>query len=604
MTRTLIREQIMLALRDHPLLSRRQIELQLGRPGRSVRQGLQELNEWKLVTRCNGRQPGLHTRALYALSSLGIEELARAEHRPVGEYVREYGLHRARLERLILNLERVFQLRTLFFWLAQGKVWRPAAWDVEVGKFFSTRKDAFWVPFHAAALMQRQSSENSASQADTRWALVVVELDVDRVPVQRDRERLVRLVAAQRDPRYADAENRPLLPILVVVAQDEFRLQDYYSALRATAVSQQLPIPSSYLTTFRDMLTLRNNPSNPIWYSTVSASQTPLLFDAPGISTPLPDQLPWRKMPLTVEANVKDTDAIAPEALRPLNRTADAEKWSQAGMGVVALTLRPLEKRLLDEIAAHPLLTAAQIGALLKATLRNVKPGIDLLIRLQLVEAHEDKYLVAEKGLRYLALIAGFGKAVERYSRARGWGKGFTSLLRHWEHTREENEFFLHLAEVARRRGHTLTWYSELESRLYYELGKRWHSFLPDGRGTYTARGERYEFVLEVDRSRMSNDKVQRKFTEYSACVASHVLRGEGIEHLRVLVLTTSLERAETLRRTILPVAPSLPVYITTLNRLSQSAADAPIWLKVEGSPMTEQDVAAPKTYCFECFAS
>jgi len=620
-TRTRIRDRILVALRDHPLLSRRQLELYLNRPARSVRQGLEELVARKLVVRYNGRQPGLHTRALFALSPQGVQELAQGEYVSVSEYEREYGLHRARMERLILNLERVFQLRTLFLWLARGKLWRSIAWDVEVGKFFSVKHGAFWVPFHAAALMQMQPTENSPQGGGTRWALVVVELDVGRVPVQRDRERLMRLVAAQKDRRYLDRDARPFFPIMVVIAQDEFRLQDYYSALRAAALSQQIPMPSSYLTTFREMLTLRNDSANPIWYSTTSGTRTSLLFDALGISDALPDQLPWRKMPLTAQGEEKNIDAITLEPalssktlseangevegmIAPLKPSASAAKYAQASMGAIALTLGPLEKRLLDEIAAHPLLTDLQLGSLVRATMRRTKPGVELLQRFKLIDERSGKYLVGQKGVGYLASVAGFGKAVERYVRARGWGRGFESLLHYWKHTQEENEFFLHLATVARRHRHSLTWYSELESRLYYQMDNQWHSFLPDGRGTYEAKGERYEFVLEVDRSRMSNDKIRRKFTEYSVCLASNVLRGEGIEHLRVLVLTTSLERAETLRRTITSVASNVPVFITTLERLRKSGADQPIWLKVEGSSFVEQGISAPKTYCFECFDS
>ena len=78
----------------------------------------------------------------------------------------------------------------------------------------------------------------------------------------------------------------------------------------------------------------------------------------------------------------------------------------------------------------------------------------------------------------------------------------------------------------------------------------------------------------------------------------------EGIEQLRVLVLTTTLERSETLRRTILPVASNVPIFITTLNRLPHSGAAAPILLKVEGSPFVEKGISATKTYCFDCFHS
>jgi len=180
MTPARIHDRILKALRDHPFLSRRQLELYLDRPGRSVRSGLAELVEQELIARYNGKQPELHTRSLWALSPIGIQHMAQLDYVTTNEFVRAYSLHPARMERLILNLERVFQLRTLFQWLALGKIWRSLTWDVEVGKFFSVRESAFWIPFHAAALMQRQPTENEVHGKDKRWALVVVELDVHR----------------------------------------------------------------------------------------------------------------------------------------------------------------------------------------------------------------------------------------------------------------------------------------------------------------------------------------------------------------------------------------------------------------------------------------
>ena len=49
----------------------------------------------------------------------------------------------------------------------------------------------------------------------------------------------------------------------MLIAQDEFRLQDYYAVLRATATAQQLPMPRAYLTTFAQMRALRDDPARP-----------------------------------------------------------------------------------------------------------------------------------------------------------------------------------------------------------------------------------------------------------------------------------------------------------------------------------------------------
>ena len=640
------RDAILNALRDHPFLSRRQLELYLGRSGRTVRRRVRELIAKQWVWRTNGRQPWMRTRALFALTPAGVAELAGRTGISPADYIARTQLSRDRMNQLVLVMERVFQLRTLFLWLAPSKTerakgkgkhkgkagqkqrkqetgvsqeplqkanlgeWHTIKWDVEVGKLFTAKGNAVLLPFHGAALMQR---------GDGHWAFVVVEFDLRRVPVERERGRLAQFVAAQDDGRYWGKDKDQFFPVLLVIAADDLRLQDYYNVLRSAALARQLPLPRAYLTTFDAMLSLSEpeGKTKPIWYSTISGKYTSLLSDTEGVATALPAQVPWRKMPLNAtgvrRAEAQIIGALAPSAITPeppvpnQDAPSDAKSTQSAGdmdeLARTALTLWPLEKRLLDEIAAHPLLTREELMLLLQASLRRVYPALRKLTKLQLIQPREVRYLLTFKGQHYLALTAGFGNAVRRYARARGWGNGLEVLVRHWEHTKQENAFFLHLAEIARGAGHTLTWFSELESRLYYEAGQRRHSFLPDGRGTFIAGDERYEFALEVDRSRMPEERIRGKLSEYEACVASNVLRSEGIELLRVLVLTNSWERAETWRRAAQAVHAHLPILITTFDRLYASGANTPLWLRADGSRAEEPAAATPKVHCFECFA-
>jgi hypothetical protein len=644
-----IREDILEALNEHPLLSRRQLELYLGCPGRTVRQGLLELKTRGWVQRSDARQPWMHTRSLFSLTKAGAEELARRASVPLAEYCSQTGLASERLGRIVLTIERVFQLRTFFLWLAPpgtahansqpspriasdkssaralprrqktlsepaGGQWRAIRWDVEVGKLFSAKGRAVWIPFHGAALMQCGPERSATQSKDGRWAFVVVEFDLSRVPVERDHERLCQFVTAQDDPRYWGKDKEQFFPVLLVIAQDELRLQDYYNVLRSTALARQLPMPRAYLTTFSAMLSLRGDRTRPIWYSTISGQRTSLLFDTEGVAASLPDQLPWRKMPLNPRGVVPNlprhdlsqaggeanSGAITPELVTSNQGTQEGATF----LAQIALNLQPLEKRILDEIAAHPLLTRDEIVLLLQATRRRVQPGLAKMTALKLIEAHDGRYLIAAKGQKYLALAAGFGNAVQRYARARGWGKGFGSLMRHWEHTQEENKFFLHLAGVAQERGHTVTWLAELESRLYYEAGQRRHSFLPDGRGTYMAGDTRFEFALEIDRSGSPQKRFRGKLAEYEACIGSNVLRSEGIELLRVLVVTKSWERAETWHRAAQNVRVQFPIFITTFDRLYASGADARIWWRIDVPNSPESAAASPKLHCFECFSN
>ena len=660
---SLIRNALLEALRDHPFLSRRQLELYLHCSSAGVRYGLRELRKHKWIWQANARQPAMRARAIYALTQAGIQELARQARTSYHDYLMRYRLSPDRLNRLVLMQERVFQSRTLFLWLAgspskhalnsatsnlpskkaspanahqkanpparrestsdgsspESQFWQAITWDVEVGKLFSTKRSAVWIPFHGAAVMRRSSTISSKESPKEHWAFIVVEFDVGRVAVERDRERLAQFVSAQDDPRYWGKEKEQLFPVLLIIAQDELRLQDYYNVLRSAALARQLPMPRVYLTTVRAMLSLRHDRLSPIWYSTISGHRTSLLFDTEGSPIPLADQTLWRKLPLngTMGQNGNSelsgvtlaphaSAGVAPEVADAESKTATDDKdlegtGSLSEFARIALTLKPLTKQLLDEIAAHPLLKRQDLAMLLRVSLRRIRSALAEMRPLKLVEVHEERYLIAPRGQQYLAQVAGFGNAVGRYARARGWGNGFDSLLRHWEHTQAENDFFLTLARVARAHGHRLTWLSELEARLYYEAGQDWHSFLPDGRGTYIAGRKRYEFALEMDRSRSSLERFRGKFAEYDACVSSNVLRSEGVESLRLLVVTASWERADAWRRTALEVKARLPVFITTHDRLAASGMDASIWLRGDVAH-TESAAASPKEYCFECF--
>ncbi len=648
-------ERVFQALRDHPFLSRRQLELYLQRSYRMIRLNLKNLGKHGWVQRHNARQPWMRTRSLFSLTENGVEHAAMsARKRDAADYARQVGLDMPRVEQLLVMMERVFQVRTFLLWLQQTKAnwdWSMPYWDAELDKLFDTGDESFKVPFHGAAVMVRPNG---------RWNMVAVELDLRRVPVEKDRERLVRFVMAQTDRRFSRSENREEFPIWVLIAQDEFRLQDYYAVLRATATAQQVPMPRAYLTTFAQMRALRDDPALPIWHSTASGQRKPLLADTPGSSSPLPTQPPWNK--LRVEPQKGKEEIITWELLTRLSQGAEQKldlREVKHCAGAIALVLKPLEKRVLEEIAAHPLLTTDEMALLLRLAPWRVADAAQRLVELEFAEEHllpttvgytlqpaiksrkdpsKKRYLLAEDGVHYLAMIAGFQHRVERYARARGWAQGFDSLLEHWQHTHEENSFFLELARIAEGRKHELIWLSELESRLYYDYGneslvrvtrprprqevgdsrprsdpelkrKNWRrSFLPDGRGTYIANGQRYEFALEIDRSRMPMAKFRRKLSEYFAAVASNILRGRGIELLRLLIVTNSWERAETLRENAIEIQEKLksekflPVLITTFDRLRASGVDHPIWLRVGRSSPGESALTTAKNYCFDCY--
>lgn len=655
-------QHVLQALRDHPYLSARQLKLFLDWPLRTTRHHLQRLKQRGWVQRNNAKQPWLHARALHALAPSAIADLAAHTRMTPMHFAVRAGLDPQRLARLSIMMERVFQVRTFLLWLRRsrpGWEWTTHQWDVELGKIFRARDRAFRLTFHGAAIMSRP---------DSRWAFVVVEWDLRRVPVEKDRERLVNLVLAQDDGRFWGPDKEELFPILVLIAQDELRLQDYYALLRAAALSRQLPMPRAYMTTFAEVMTLREYPAYPIWYSTVSGHKTPLLNDTPGSASPMPTKAPWQRLKLEQAARSGGSDNETrsfPSAVADKSASVPSSTKSTSDPFTVARSLGTAEKLILDEIANHPLLSVDEMAVLLHFQPWRAKQAIGKLVELDLVEGHsvkaprlepaeslakdvgtadanrdaaENRFVLSAKSVPYLAMIAGFERAVRRFVRARGWLDGFDTLVRFWEHTREENAFFLGLAEVARQRHDELVWLSELEGRLFYDDGheylarvgprrprpsvqvapktgvrrqfvKPWRrSFLPDGRGRYSAGGLRYEFALEIDRNRQAKTKMRRKLLEYYACLTSNILRGKGIELLRLLIVTTGWKRAESLVATALELEEEvqvkglLPIFITTFNELRQHAANDAIWVRVDQQASNETAVTAHKTYCFDCF--
>lgn len=604
--------QILQTLNEQPLLSRRQIELACQMTARRTQKHLASLQYHGYVTAYNTHQPWLYARALYALTQTGNEIVMAQGQASASVSV-------TRLAHLLVRMERVFKTRNLFLWLtnAAARVWQIVRWDVEIECEFHVRDKSIRIPFHGAAHIKRQNG---------RWSMVFVEFDTGRVPIANLGERMRALVEAQNDPRFAYSRTEDF-PTHIIIAADSLRLQAYYSHLRTHSIARHSSLPSAYLAVASEAIKMRDDPTAPIWYSSSLGRRTTLLFDASGNTTTCPTSPTWQLL-----AQTNAYHANYDVKIEPLG-SKEKVKTRLIHLASLSLALEPLDKQLLDEVARHPLLTADELALVLQSTLWYVETRLRQLVHWKLIEAYtftDSKclnqmadqnespesgssnqvahYLIGKPGIRYLAVVAGFDNRVSVYAQARGWGKGLDVLLKHYEHTQQENAVFLQLAQIAQRRKHTLTWLSELESRLYYDINDRRHSFLPDGRGTYIADEHRYEFTVEIDRSRMSRKKLRRKMNEYIACLMSNVLRGELVERLHILFVTQSWERAETVRKTVLALAREkqaeqvLDLYITTFDRLQASGADAAIWIRIQAEQARCFGTTFPKTYCFDCF--
>ncbi len=268
-----------------------------------------------------------------------------------------------------------------------------------------------------------------------------------------------------------------------------------------------------------------------------------------------------------------------------------AHPTSTTSLVAIRRSLSPQSKTALELVAGHPLLSLDQIVLLSQQASLRVRLALQQLVGFQLVrqvsQEIEVRWLLTSTGIAYLAAVAGYGRAVKRFARLRGWKGGLESVVRHWKHTQVENRLFLQLAEMARTRHARLTWRSEFESRLYYQArGRRW-SLLPDGGGVYQDRKRRIRVAVEIDRTRASASLMRVKLAQYYAYIQSPSFGPSEGEEFRLLVVTSSWERARHLRQLLLDLRHEAPgyrlrVWLTTFDLLDARGAGEAIWREVD----------------------
>ncbi len=588
--------QLLETLRDHPLLSREQLQITLGWHKRTVQWHLEKLLKAKYVCLVNGRQPDVSPRSLYVLTRTGLERLALNMGLSLALFVETYRYHVARLERLILVLDRVYLVRSFLLWLKNANWgWSVAEWDVEVELEFSTMKCD--LPFACHGIARLKDTQN-------HWIAVIVEFDTDKAPVRIECARLGRLVEGSRDDRFYDSETASF-PILVILAANVDRLNDYRNLLyRIIGIEYEL-LPA-FMTTREKWIKSSQNPTAKMWRTTeINGSWVSLLANIKGGSEHPANYLSWERLPKRHRFSEHTLEFVP---LAP--GTAIQHKRSQ--LAALSLALHALDKSLIALVGDFPLLDAVELAQIKAIPTRSVRRGLKRLQRWGLIEAraqplrlqktvrHQSRaerqrakahcYILSEKGLWLLAAWAGFSASIETYARVRGWKKRFWELVYHWDHTRIENTVYLQFLREAHRRGHQIrSWFSELESRIYFDtsyeyysgrtyrrtrytrkrkdltnptpygdwgselgVGDRKHfarmlahrghqlkSFLPDGRGVYETHEQPYSIAIEVDRTRANHKKLWEKFNYYIRSIDDREQSS-----WRILVVTTGWERA------------------------------------------------------------
>lgn len=224
-------------------------------------------------------------------------------------------------------------------------------------------------------------------------------------------------------------------------------------------------------------------------------------------------------------------------------------------MAALSLTTSEVEKRLLDCLARHPLLTELQLATVLDVQRRVVSYAISRAVRDGLVAAYDGAstptphYCLTGTGLELFATRDGV--PLRRYARhtvltvlPTTLSGPLPTLLQQFEHTAGANSFFVSWLRQAPAGGPRLvTWLNAAEAAVRFDSAgsRRW--LRPDGSGTVIAGERRFPFLLEWDRGTERLPVIASKLARYSEYFEVQRTHGNGSPTL--LFVTTTPQREE-----------------------------------------------------------
>lgn len=546
-------------LLSHPFVSPEQIAALLMWHPNAVRNALAELERQHLAACVNPRSPELGARALYYPTQRAVSEFAnemqRAECSP------------SRILHLWLLIERLYRVRNVL--LTLPLTFRVREWRIERALLYPRGKRMLQWNAHGIARIHNARGES------------ILLLEWDTGTLAYDRTRLARLTDWFRS--YSARLTNQTLPVhLLVLARDLVSLLHYYASLRAAAQARRIEMPSAFFASQREWFQYGSDA--PIWYATATGHKAKLLEGATvshlHSDPPLSELL--QLAPLRAAQTTNGFEEL---------ETSSSDTSTLDTLAVCKRELSREAKRVLAEIGAHPLLSAAEISDVIQDALWRVRRALEELEKFALVEpiprAQETRFVLSSRGMAYLAAVQGFRQTPRRYLNARGWRNGFSGLVHFHAHTQLANIFMLQVAKIARKRNARFEWRSELESHLYYRAqGRRW-SFRPDALCFYQEGALRLQCALEIERHRASRASIERKLIAYQAYLESALYRLSQSEQFRVWMVVTSWQHAERVRACIVQLArsrsaPMLPVWLTTFDLVRERGIAHPIWRRAD----------------------
>ena len=238
-------------------------------------------------------------------------------------------------------------------------------------------------------------------------------------------------------------------------------------------------------------------------------------------------------------------------------------------LAALSLVTSPAEKRILEWLGSHPLLSVDDLAVILRISREIAQRLLDNLLRYGLVDSTDKRleneascqrrYFLTHVGLKLLA--ARDGVPPRRYARhgivaaampGKQGGGRLQTLLRQLDHTVGVNRFFVRLIADGGKGGPRLVrWLSASEIAQRFTSGDAIHWLRPDGAGDIYWQGEVRRFYLEWDRGTAGLPDLMEKCRLYAAYYGSSARSGDD-SGPDVLIVTTSPGRENLIWRTLL----------------------------------------------------
>ena len=536
-----------------PFLGADELSLLLGVTRHQATGLLGKLKRLGWVEHVDTSSPELEPERLYALTQACLPALAQRLGFPEGELEASFPVGRREVLERLPRLETVVGLNRFAAELVAA-VRDDIEVELEDVRALPSRRrgaNAWWPPEVEAFGCMRWGS----------WhAPFFVAWDRAGAPPFHRRKRVAGWYAF-REARHPWGKDD--IPPILVVCPGEAEAEQWSRALLDAYRGLAAPLPVC----LADVTSaLREGPLGPVWRRPDGSVRAHLC-----------ERLVWRPA-VPKEAKVPKA-AKPPAELEPISGSgqplrdrasqvvSSPEERSRGPSNVerlaaLALVTSPAEKRILEWLGPHPLLSADDLAVILRLSTQMAQRLLDSLSGYGLVDSTDKRledeasisrrYFLTHVGLKLLA--ARDGVPPRRYARhgivaaampGKQGGGRLQTLLRQLDHTAGVNRFFVRLIADGGKGGPRLIrWLSASEAAQRFTCGDVPHWLRPDGAGDVHWQGKERRFYLEWDRGTVRLPELAEKLRVYAAYCADRCRAGCPDSALpRLLVVTSESSR-------------------------------------------------------------